>query len=54
MEYRVVKHFTEKCVEIRFTNEPWSGWIFPVSEEPKKNYIYIPELGIYRRNTSIN
>ena len=28
-------------------------WIFPVSREPRDNYIYVPELNVYRSQISV-
>ena len=52
MEARIVKKWGLTFVEIRYKGENWHGWLFLASETPKRNYIYVPELNIYRSNIS--
>ena len=52
-EYRFVNRFGRVYVEVRYKGSPWTGWLFECSGEPKENWIYIPELGVYRSNVSI-
>ena len=53
MEWRLVKKFGNIYAEGHYKGEEWHNWLFPISETKKKYYIYIPELGVWRRNTSI-
>lgn len=52
-EWRLVKKYGRTYAEGRYKGEEWHNWLFPISETEKKYYIYIPELGVWRRNTSI-
>ena len=52
MEYRKVVKYGIPTVEIRYTGAEWAGWYFLFSEEPKKYWIYIPELNVWRSNVS--
>ena len=53
MEWRIVHKYGETYAEGRYKGTEWSNWLFPISKSPKKYYIHIPELNVYRRNTSI-
>ena len=53
MEYRIIKKWGLLFVELRYKGSDWSNWLFRASETPKTtNWIYIPELGLYRSNVS--
>lgn len=51
-EYRIVKWLDLTFVEVRYKGEEWHNWLFLASETPKKNYIFVPEVNMYRRNVS--
>ena len=53
MEWRIIKKYGRTFVEGRYATEEWSGWLFPVDTEPHTNWVFMPELGLYRRNYSI-
>lgn len=53
IECRITHYHGNDFVEIRFNGEEWNHWLFPMSITPKKYWIYVPELKVYRRNTSI-
>lgn len=53
MEWRLFYRFGNVYAEGRYKGEEWHGWLFPTSKKEKPNYIYVPELGVWRRNTSI-
>lgn len=52
-ESRLVTKWGNTYVEVRYKGKDWSGWLFPMSRTYKKNWIYVPELNVYRRNTSL-
>ena len=52
MEYRRVIKYGRQLVEIRYKGTEWTGWYFLISDEPKKYWIYIPELNVWRSNVS--
>ena len=52
MEYRLIKKWGKLFVEVRYTGEEWHDWLFPASETPRKHYIFVPEVNMWRRNTS--
>lgn len=52
-ESRIVKKFGIRYVEVRFRGHPWTNWLFPMSITKKPDYVYVPELNVYRRKTSI-
>ena len=51
-EYRIAKLWGLTFVEIRYKGEEWHNWLFLASETPKKGWIYVPEVNMYRRNVS--
>ena len=52
---RFVHKYGKDLVEITYEDYDWCGWLFPFSYEKKHLYtFYIPELGVYIRNTSID
>ena len=60
LEKRLVKRFGVLVVQMRYDFEPWGNWFFLVKTEEeltpaqKKYWIYMPDLGLWRRNTSID
>ena len=52
VEYRIVKKYGRTFVEARYQGEEWNGWLFLTSTEPRKHWIYIPDLDIWRCNVS--
>lgn len=53
VENRLVKRFGKTYVEVRYKGEEWHNWLFPMSLTKKPDYVYVPELYIYRRKTSV-
>ncbi len=54
MEWRIVSKYGRKFLEGRYVNEEWSGWLFLFDVKKHDGWIWMPEFGAYRRNTSIN
>lgn len=52
-EYRLVHKWGRMFVEIRYKGNEWRGWMFAASKAWKRNWIYVPELDVYRCNVSI-
>ena len=52
-EWRLIKKYGRTYAELRYKGSEWTDWLFPISVTEKKYYKYIPELGVYVRNTSI-
>lgn len=52
-EYRLVNKWGRMFVEARYKGEEWSGWLFAASKTEKRNWIYVPELDVYRCNVSV-